>query len=179
MSVRDETQDLHTELEQVPWNIHMFKGDQTETQRLSYLRVWQRIFAHLDPMVPPFLQRSQKILADMTKLEEHGVAYVNFAPDSYVTDYCDCMKQSPYPAAHVYLNYMGFLYGGQIMKKRYPDSSSLYEFDDVVYARNWVREYAIPAEDHKTYPAYITEVRDAFEYHIAISHQLGILHHVE
>jgi hypothetical protein len=63
---------------------------------------------------------------------------------------------------------MGFLYGGQIMRKRYPDTSSLYDFEDLSYCRTYIRENHVFAE----HDFYVKEVSSAFRWHIEISKQL-------
>ena len=121
--------------------------------------------------MPDFLVRGSKIAQDLDKMDIIGLDF----PRQLVNEYVDTINDDNIDA-HIYLNYMGFLYGGQIMKKRYPNSSSMYEFEDLVYARDWVRRQHIP---EPLTDDYIDAVRSAFRYHIALSHELGAMGDVE
>jgi hypothetical protein len=169
MDIKTATQDLHTQLESVPFNQRMFRGEQTPQERKSYILGWQVIFHALDKQVPEFLQRSEQIERDLLSLKDLDA----HAADA-VYDYASYIRHSNNPSAHIYLNYMGFLYGGQIMRKRYPDTSSLYDFEDLDYCRTYIRENHVFA-DHEF---YVKEVSEAFRWHIEISEQLGHIYNV-
>lgn len=162
MDIKSATQDLHTELENVPFNQRMFRGKQTPLERMNYVLGWQLIFAELDLQVPEFLRRSEYINLDLANLKVDGQA-----PQA-AKEYANSIKRSENTSAHIYLNYMGFLYGGQIMRKHYPETSCLYTFDDLVYARQWIRDNHVFDEQQ----FYVDEVRTAFKAHIEISKQL-------
>jgi heme oxygenase len=163
MNIKEATQDLHTELESVPFNQRMFSGEQTASERKSYILGWQVIFQLLDKQVPEFLQRGVHIERDLLALKD----VQGHAADA-VYDYASSIRHSDNLSAHIYLNYMGFLYGGQIMRKRYPDTSSLYDFEDLSYCRTYIRENHVFAE----HDFYVKEVSSAFRWHIEISKQL-------
>ena len=163
-TIKEATQDLHTALEEVPFNIKMFKGEQTPSERQRYLQMWQEVFTSLDPLVPESLKRVGKIKEDLSHFEGE------LELPEIVDEYIEAIATTEYPSAHIYLNYMGFLYGGQIMKKLYPESSSLYEFNDIKSAREEVRAEHVPKDLNED---FVHEVRCAFQYHIDIAKELG------
>ena len=174
LSIKHLTADLHEELEAVPFNQKMFRGEQTVAERKSYLASWKPIMKFLDPMVPEPMRRWEKIKDDLKasglghqEPSTHSYAYLHYM-SGFDTDQNNGFN------GHIYLNYMGFMFGGQIMKKRYPDTASLYEFDDIVLWRNYVREHYVDTDDEK----FVYQVREGFRMHINISNDLGRLHNV-
>lgn len=169
MSIKEKTDDLHTELESLPFNQKMFRGEQTREERISYLASWLPIFEILDPKVPADLRRYAHIANDLDKLG----GSLNDA-SIRVVDYIDYFNtkhrlNNSLFDGHIYLNFMGFMYGGQIMKKRYPDSSSMYEFNNIEHWRDYIRKNYVDAEDSW----FVHEVRTGFLMHINISKDLG------
>ena len=162
MDIKSATQDLHTELENVSFNQRMFRGVQKAQERKNYILGWKIIFEELDLQVPEFLRRGAYIQMDIDNLEVPG------APAQAALEYANSIKRSNNTSAHIYLNYMGFLYGGQIMRKHYPETSSLYTFDDLPYCRQWIRDNHVFSEQQ----FFVNEVRAAFRAHIEISKQL-------
>lgn len=170
-SIKELCADLHDELEAVPFNQKMFRGEQTIAERKSYLASWKPIMKFLDPMVPTPMRRWENIKND---LKASGPGHHVPVTSSYAyLHHIDSLKGKEYHG-HVYLNYMGFMFGGQIMKKRYPDTASLYEFDDIVYWRDYVRKHYVHVEDEK----FVQQVKKGFQMHIAMSRELGRLHNV-
>jgi disulfide oxidoreductase YuzD len=62
---------------------------------------------------------------------------------------------------------MGFMYGGQIMKKKYPNSATTYEFTDIVNKRLYIRENI--CQDTQD---FIDEANEGYRWHIKISEEL-------
>lgn len=58
------------------------------------------------------------------------------------------------------------------MKKRYPDTSTLYEFDDIVEKRAYIRERIVEDYNAPFYQQFVHEVKVGFKWHIAISKEL-------
>ena len=172
-SIKELTQDLHTELESIPFNVKMFKGEQTTFERQQYVASWIPIFKVLDPHVSEPLRRLAPLLKAQDALGHkappalgsHGYAH-------YLTGWHQRNNRSL--KGHIYLNYMGFLYGGQIMKKRYPESSQMYEFGDLVYWREYIRENYVDMSEE-----FVYEVKQGFRMHINICNELGRVNNVK
>ena len=73
------------------------------------------------------------------------------------------------PSPHIYLNYMALLFGGQILKKHYPTSSSVYQFPDITQARSYFRTF-VPTD---LSPDYISEVRKGFQFQLSIIKEIS------
>jgi hypothetical protein len=176
-SIKHLTADLHDALEALPFNVKMFEGNQSDMERAYYLASNRIIFDILDPHVPEGFRRSSAIDKDMAALDHSPYGgSMGLAMDSppmmtmgykmYLENICENLN------AHIYLNYMGFMFGGQIMKKRYPDTSTLYEFDDIVEKRAYIRERIVEDYNAPFYQQFVHEVKVGFKWHIAISKEL-------
>lgn len=167
-TIRDLTHDLHEELESLPANQKLFRGEQTDFDRKVYLASWEKIFKFLDQYVPEGLRRAEacrEAIAGLGGYREPptcgSIAYVH---------YLRWVKDNDLLNGHIYLNYMGMLFGGQIMKKKYPTSAQVYEFDDVVYWRQYIRDNYVDMSEQ-----FIHEVKQGFKMHISIGDELGRL----
>lgn len=172
-SIKDLTADLHEELEAKPFNQKMFRGDLNFFDRKVYIASWMPIFKHLDPHVPdgmkrvPSLKEALKTLGGYPEppvLPAHGYAH-------YLGGWHARNERSL--NGHIYLNYMGFMYGGQIMKKKYPQSSQMYEFDDINYWRQYVRDTYVDMSEE-----FVYEVKAGFRMHLNICDELARVCHV-
>ena len=179
-TIKEATRSLHNALEALPFNVKMFEGKHTDTERAYYLASNRIIFDILDPHVPEGFQRSSAIDKDLGRLNhsrfgrigEPAQLSMGYPPmmtmgyKMYLENICENIN------AHIYLNYMGFMFGGQIMKKRYPDTSTLYEFDDIVEKRAYIRERIVEDYNAPFYQQFVHEVKVGFKWHIAISKEL-------
>jgi len=171
-SIKELTQDLHTELESLPFNQKMFSGDQTDIERRMYIAGWLPIFKRLDSHVPEPLRRTEKLLEAQNALgHKEPPALSAWGYTHYLDGWHARNNRSL--NGHIYLNYMGFLFGGQIMKKRYPNTSQMYEFDDVVFWRDYIREHYVDMSEE-----FVYEVKQGFRMHINISTELGKINNV-
>jgi hypothetical protein len=168
-NLRDATKTLHDRLESLPFNKRMFEGNQTNAERATYLCSNLEIFEVLDPHVPVNMRRSSLIEEDIGKLNEAfaDAPQTTFAYRTYLEKVCDDLRP------HIYLNYMGFMFGGQIMKKRYPQAASMYEFDDIEAQREYIRQRICESYNSPEWNPFVSEVKVGFKWHIGISQQLG------
>lgn len=162
------TKELHEDLERMPFNQKMFRGEQTRAERADYLLSFYEIFKILDQHVPRELHRCAHIAYDLDslKLPDSSVPMYTHGYCTYLESICENLKP------HIYVNYLGLLYGGQIMKKRYPEfPTEIYVFDDVESSRQYIREQIIEDTDE-----FILEAKHAFRWHIAIAMELSESH---
>ena len=162
--IKTATRDLHEELESLAFNVEMFEGNQSEESRAVYLMSNIEIFTVLDQVVKTnSLVRTPSLEADVSQLHSLSVwsepSSIAIAYAMYLEKVCSDVRP------HIYLNYMGFMYGGQIMKKKYPSSASAYEFEDIVSSRQTIRDRYCKEPTN----AFIEEVKLGFRWHIAIS----------
>lgn len=165
------TKQLHEDLELLPFNQKMFLGEQTKEERADYLLNWREIFLLLDQHVPNEIKRIPYIDYDLDQLRTK-----DSMPGHMVHGYCAylihmCKNFAP----HVYINYMGLMYGGQIMKRRYPDfPTEIYTFEDLDAAREYIRTEVVKETDD-----FIIETKRAFNWHIAMGEELGMRYGLE
>jgi len=168
-TIRNSTQDLHTELESLQFNRNMFDGSQTPYERASLIHSNIQIFSILDPLLPKDFSREWLLQHDFASLENlllpdqwpiktlpSTTAYTTYL--THITENIN---------AHIYLNFMGFMFGGQIMKKLYPESSSFYNFAELPSKIKYIRETIV-----QDTPEFIQEVRIGFKFHHLISKEL-------
>lgn len=169
MSIREATHDLHETLEKLPFNQAMFDGAQTNHQRAALIHSNIQIFSILDPLVPDDFRREWLLQHDFAHLESLILPFqwpIKTLPST--TAYTTYLKHvTENIDAHVYLNFMGFMYGGQIMKKLYPNSSSFYNFAELPSKIKYMRENIVSDT-----PNFIQEVRIGFKFHHLISKEL-------
>lgn len=172
--IKEQTDDLHTELESSPFNQKMYRSEQTVTERIGYLTSLWMIYNVLDDFVPDKIKRLSKVEKDLEILQGGNFKLsekIPFAAMGYSV-YLEGVAEDIFP--HVYLNYMGLMYGGQIMKKRYPDfPTNVYDFDDLEESKKYIRNEVIQET-----PEFIKETRTGFKWNIIIAHELGQDHEV-
>lgn len=169
--IKEATKEIHEDLELLAFNQRMFRGEQTAKERALYLKNWHTIFSVLDKHVPSELQRMPSICYDLDSLQlDH---HIRVPPTTFFAEgYGEYLsKEDVYLAPHIYVNYMGLLYGGQIMKKRYPQfTTDIYDFYDLNSSREYIRNQIIEETDE-----FIIETKHAFRWHIAMSVELAEL----
>lgn len=169
MSIREATLDLHKTLEKLPFNRAMFDGDQTKHQRAALIYSNIQIFSILDPLVPDDFRREWLLQHDFAHLESlispHQWPIKTLPATRAYTTYLTHITENI--NAHIYLNFLGFMYGGQIMKKLYPDSSSFYNFAELPSKIKYIRTNII-----QDTPEFVQETRIGFKFHHLISKEL-------
>jgi len=166
--IRNGTKELHEEVERLPFNQKMIRGEQSRAERADYLMSFYEIFKVLDKHVPKELQRCAHICYDLDrlKLKTSEVPMYTHGYCTYLEALCEDLKP------HIYANYLGLMYGGQIMKKRYPEfPTEIYVFDDIESSKEYIREQIIEETDE-----FILEANHAFRWHIAIALELSERH---
>lgn len=166
--IKHATKELHEDLELSPFNQKMFRGEQTRAERADYLLSFYEIFKVLDKSVPKEIQRAAHIAYDLDELRlpESSIPMYTHGYCTYLEAICKDLKP------HIYVNYLGLMYGGQIMKKRYPEfPTEIYTFDDIESSRQYIREQIMEETDE-----FILEAKHAFRWHIAISFELSQTH---
>jgi hypothetical protein len=107
----------------------MFRGELSKLEYGNYLTQQLAIFSEIESReVLPHknLKRSEVIRQDINELGVYTFK-INKATNDYVV-YLGDLNQSSLNA-HIYLNYLALVYGGQIMKSKVPGSGKMYEFE--------------------------------------------------
>lgn len=166
LSLKEATSIKHKQAENMPFNTRMAKGLLTKNEYLLHLRQQLQIFSTIESKELPHesLLRSEKISRDIDELETQGnsASYILKSTEKY----CDYLnsKTAEELLPHIYLNYMGLLFGGQIIKKAVPSFGHMYDFDK--------KEEIMHSIRHIQRDEWADEVNKGFDFIILIFEEL-------
>lgn len=163
--LKKATESKHKIAERMPFNQQMFSGKLTKEQYGAYLRTQLAIFSTLEENFKfphKGLIRSHKVILDLIELKENQIRILDNATD----EYCQYLKglDEDSAMAHIYLNYLAIMFGGQIIKSKVPGSGRMYEFDDINEIAKSIRD--IQRDD------WANEVNKGFDFMINILKEL-------
>jgi heme oxygenase len=158
--LKEATHDKHKEAERMPFNVKMFKGMLNKREYGWYLRSQLAIFSTLEnnfEFPHEGLKREEAVLFDLMSLGQNDLV-----ADVATREYCDYLKglSQEDANAHIYLNYLAIMFGGQMMKKNTPGPGKMYDFDNMMECMQSVRE--IQKDE------WADEVNKGFDYMIKI-----------
>jgi heme oxygenase len=166
MGLREATAELHSKAEKMEFYQRMFRSELSTDEYVKYL--YQQLFIfntiELKSLPHPSLNRADKIRVDLFELalfldETNDPLPTTLEYANYISS---LTKEECLP--HVYLNYLGLAYGGQIMKTKIPGSGKMYDFDNMQEAVGSIR--AIQSDE------WADEVNKGFEFIIKIADEL-------
>ncbi|MBY0432769.1 MAG: biliverdin-producing heme oxygenase [Cyclobacteriaceae bacterium] len=164
--LKDATSLKHKQAEKMPFNVRMFRGLLTKGQYLLYLNQQLQIFNAIETIGLPHdsLKRTEKVQADIDELKSqgHSTDLVLNSTRAYVS-YLDSLSYEQI-LPHVYLNYMGIMFGGQMIKKAVPSTGQMYVFDDMQEAIQSIR--AVQKDE------WADEVNKGFDFIILLFEEL-------
>ena len=128
MTLKEATAELHSKAEKMEFNQRMFKGELSNDEYLNYLIQQSYIFQEIEnrDLPHPNLNRLSSINEDINEFGGYKFK-INKATTDYVV-YLGDLNQSNLNA-HIYLNYLAIMFGGQMMKSKVPGSGKMYEFE--------------------------------------------------
>ena len=163
--LKEATHDKHKEAERMPFNVKMFKGELTKEQYAKYLLSQLEIFSVIEEnfqMPHEGLKRKYAVIEDLKSLDFHQLEIVDNATLKYAS-YLKGLTQEEVNA-HIYLNYLAIMFGGQMMKKQTPGAGNMYEFEDMNESAATIR--AIQKDE------WADEVNKGFDFMIEIFKEL-------
>jgi len=163
--LKEATHDKHKEAERMLFNVKMFKGELTKEQYGKYLLSQLEIFSAIEEnfeMPHEGLKRKYAVIEDLKSLDFHQLEIVDNATLKYA-DYLRGLTQEEVNA-HIYLNYLAIMFGGQMMKKMTPGEGNMYEFEDMNESAAHIR--AIQKDE------WADEVNRGFDFMIEIFKEL-------
>jgi hypothetical protein len=106
----------------------MFRGELSQYEYLNYLIQQSYIFQEIEnrKLPHPNLKRLSSINEDINELG--GYKFKISKPTSDYVIYLGDLNQNSLNA-HIYLNYLAIMFGGQMMKSKVPGSGKMYEFE--------------------------------------------------
>ena len=128
MNLKEATAELHSKAEKMMFNQRMFRGELSQFEYLNYLIQQSYIFQEIENrnLPHPNLKRLSSINEDINELG--GYTFKISKPTTDYVVYLGDLNQSSLNA-HIYLNYLALMFGGQMMKSKVPGSGRMYEFD--------------------------------------------------
>jgi heme oxygenase len=128
MNLKEATALLHSKAEKMMFNQRMFRGELSQFEYLNYLIQQSYIFQEIEnrKLPHPNLQRLSSINEDINELG--GYTFKISKPTTDYVVYLGDLNQSSLNA-HIYLNYLALMYGGQMMKSKVPGSGKMYDFE--------------------------------------------------
>jgi hypothetical protein len=138
--LKEATHDKHKEAERMPFNVKMFKGELNPDEYGWYLRSQLEIFQTLEnnfEFPHEGLKRVPSVIDDLTYL---GIN--ELTPDLATREYSEYLRglSQEDANAHIYLNYLAIMFGGQMMKKNTPGQGKMYDFENMMECMQSVRE---------------------------------------
>jgi heme oxygenase len=163
--LKEATHDKHKEVERMLFNVKMFKGELTNEQYVKYLISQLEIFSAIEEnfeMPHEGLKRKYAVIEDLKSL---GVRQLEI-PDNATLKYADYLMGLTQKTinAHIYLNYLAIMFGGQMMKANTPGDGNMYEFENMMECAGTIR--AIQSDE------WADEVNKGFDFMIEIFKEL-------
>jgi heme oxygenase len=134
--LKEAISELHSKAEKMEFNQRMFAGVLTPLEYKRYLIQQLGIFTELESKsngnnIPhDSLNRTDALVLDIEELNTQfnlSAIYVSKSTQDYIL-HLRSLDNASYNA-HVYLNYLALVYGGQMIKTKVPGSGKFYEFD--------------------------------------------------
>ena len=163
--LKEATHTKHKEAERMQFNVKMFKGELTNEQYAQYLTSQLAIFSIIEDnfqMPHDGLKRKYAVSKDITSLNIGRTIKTDEATLRYVNYLKDLDQESV--NAHIYLNYLAIMFGGQMMKRMTPGDGNMYEFEDMNESAATIR--AIQKDE------WADEVNRGFDFMIDIMGEL-------
>ena len=128
MNLKEATAELHSKAEKMLFNQRMFKGELSNEEYLNYLIQQSYIFQEIEGrnLPHPNLKRLDAIHNDISELG--GYRFKISKPTTDYVLYLGDLNQTQLNA-HIYLNYLAIMFGGQMLKSKVPGSGKMYEFE--------------------------------------------------
>jgi len=163
--LKEATYDKHKKAEKLLFNVKMIKGELNKEQYSNYLLSQLSIFSTIEDnfeLPHEGLRRKEAITKDLKELGVNDLSDVDKYTLTY-TEYLSGLTQEDINP-HIYLNYMGIMFGGQMLKEMVPGPGNMYEFDDIMGSLGSIR--AIQKDE------WADEVNKGFDYIIDIFQEL-------
>ena len=167
MNVREETKEAHDAVEKTEFSQRLLTGAYTQQDYVKYLNAQFFIFQSIEvwgkyDLPHRSLDRRQAILDDLEDLGEspkdHNIVMSAKNYGNWLLGEHSTKKRN----SHIYLNYLGLMFGGSMMAKHVPTSGRIYQFDNRNECITAIRELELDVETINT----------SFNYHRLIMEEL-------
>jgi heme oxygenase len=160
-TLKESIASVHKAAEETPLAKKMIDGSITEDEWLTYLSNLMQIHQVIENrniIEKPEVLRCEKIAADLGNISSH-----NRFKKSMI-EYCAYLQNLSEEKlwAHIYVHYLGHMYGGQFMKKNIKWSSNFLNFEDHKGCIDYIREKTLDVnpKEAKTAFSWIIKLYD-------------------
>jgi heme oxygenase len=148
-TLKEVTRAVHDEAEHSEWGKLLVNGNITKAQYVHYLFNLLEIHQAIESrgvITKPEVLRVKTIINDI-EATDSTISPVTL--DS-TWKYVDHLNKLPDDQlwGHIYCHYLGYMYGGQIIKKAVPFSTTMLDFDDRQGCVAYIREH-LDGVDHE------------------------------
>jgi heme oxygenase len=147
-TLKEQTQEKHTEAENLPFIKSIFDNNVDTSKYVDYLfqlaAVYHVLEESLGTKFPlfdtmPNLKRAGLIMQDFNELSNPETSYIIKQSTMDYINYLTKIENAETAMAHVYVRHMGDLFGGQQLANLVPGSAKMYEFEDITSLINTIR----------------------------------------
>lgn len=148
-SLREVTREAHDEAENTPWGKLLVSGNMSKKQYVHYLYNLLEIHQAIESrgvITKPEVLRVPHIINDIEATDKETSPITLDSTWKYI----DHLRQLPNEKlwAHIYCHYLGYMYGGQMIKKAISYPTTMLDFDDRTACIAYIREN-LENVDHK------------------------------
>lgn len=142
LPLKEATAEKHKLAERMPFNGRMYTGKLTNDEYCIYLKSQLAIFTTLERNFKLPSEKLSRVNAVQRDLVALGSNQLELFPDKATRKYVEYLEtiSQDDAMAHVYLNYLAIMFGGQMMKAQTPGPGHMYDFEDMKGAAGSVRE---------------------------------------
>jgi heme oxygenase len=163
MSLKSETQALHTQAEKHPFNQDLMHGKLSGTHYLYWLQCQKQLFQAIESRAIetgglPHKSLARTFLIDQDIRSRTEKAQCISAIDRYVHHINTI--HAGHVAPHIYLNYLALLFGGSMIRKRVNGTTHIFEFEN---AKECIEAIRIIEQDNSE---WIDEVNRGYSFWI-------------
>jgi len=134
--LKELTHEIHERAERTAFAQRLLNGI-TPLEYYIYLANQYEIYSSLEKEFDftglELIKRSDKISADLHELEtKYGIEAVTYKLCNVIEEYKSHIRTLTQDQllAHVYVRYLGDMYGGQMIKRAVPGSGTMYDFEN-------------------------------------------------
>lgn len=167
MTIKDKTHALHELAEKTELSKKLASGTLSKEEYLYYLASKYLISFAIESKltVSTDISRQQKILSDIRSVSTN-IQAVHYPPKAIFYSLSLLKLSTEQLQAHYYVNYLGDLYGGKLIKAKLPYQSHHLEFDNRAECIAEVREVITETD------TFVDAAKDAFQTIIEIYEQI-------
>lgn len=154
-NLREVTREAHDEAEQTPWGKLLVSGDINKKQWVHYLYNLLEIHQAIESrnvITKPEVLRVQSIINDIEATDTRTSPVTLDSTWKYIDHLNKLSDKQLWP--HIYCHYLGYMYGGQMIKKAVPFSTTMLDFDDRPSCVAYIREHLENVDEKEAIAAF-------------------------